>query len=160
MFIWISSENDYLSYDAINDLIFAYSFGLPLALLVFPTIIDLNDNKVFTVWLAFSLIPLYISSVTNKSTEFIIHRSSQFDRSFPINSWMSDYSTSALKSLFVFLVVYLILNQLLKKWTGNFIVNTFRQRTWTNEDAKRKMTSADVLFNIILLITIFCAALF
>ena len=160
VFIWICSENNYLDHDTLNNLMFFYSFGLPLLLLAFPTIIDLNDRKVFLTWLVFSIILFYISIATNKSYEFFIHRSSQFDRSNPVNSLMSDYSTSALKSLFIFLVVYWILNRLSKKWTGNFIVNTFRQYTWTNEDAKRPMTGIDVLFNILLFITIACAVLF
>jgi hypothetical protein len=73
---------------------------------------------------------------------------------------MSDHSTTSLKSLFVFLVVYWILNQVSKRIEGNFLVNTYRQTTWTNEAAKRKMTGLDVLCNIILFVTVVISVLF
>ena len=160
LFIWICSATSCLPYDTINDFIFAYCIGLPFSLLLFPTIIDLNDNRVFIVWLILSGILLCMSITATHSYKFLIHRSPKFDKTSGINSLISDFSISSLKSLFIFLVVYWILNQISKKLTGNFIVNTYWQYTWTNEDAKRKMTSLDVLCNIILFITILWSVLF
>ncbi|MFZ1800206.1 MAG: hypothetical protein WAU24_10120 [Chitinophagaceae bacterium] len=160
LLIWFCSVTNIASYDTINTVIFFYSFGVPFLFLGFSTIMDLNDNKVFLIWFTFSIILLLISFATKNSSQFIIHRSAQFDKSSGINSLMTDHSTAAMKSLFLFLIVYWILNQLSKKVTGNFIVNTYRQKTWINEDAKRKMTGMDVLCNIILFATVLCSVLF
>jgi hypothetical protein len=160
MFIWLCSVTNLFSDDTINTLIFAFSFGLPFLFLGFSTMIDLNDNRVFLVWFTFSVILLLIDFATKNSSRFLIQRSSDFDGSSGVNSLMSDHSTTSLKSLFVFLVVYWILNQVSKRIEGNFLVNTYRQTTWTNEAAKRKMTGLDVLCNIILYVTVVISVLF
>ena len=149
-----------LSNDTINQFIFFYSVGVPFLLLGFPTLNDLNSNKIFLVWLVVSLLLLALSIFANHSDKFIMDRSAQFDSTSRVNSLISDHSTSALKSLFIFLIVYWILNQLKKKMTGDFLVNTYRQTTWTNKDANRKMIGIDVLFNILLYVTILCSVLF
>ncbi|MFL5788482.1 MAG: hypothetical protein ACJ748_10555 [Flavisolibacter sp.] len=160
LLIWFCSVKNIFSLNAMNSFIFFYSFGIPFLLLSFSTIMDLNENKVFLIWLAFSIILLLISVSTKNSSQFQIHRSAQFDKSSGFNSLMSDHSTASLKSLFFFLIVYWPLNQISKKVTGNFIVNTYGQKTWTNEEAKRKMTGMDVLCNLILFVIIFCSVLF
>ena len=160
LIILFCSMTNVLSDNAINEFIFFYSFGVPFFFLGFSTLIDLNDNKIFLLWLVFSLLLLAISIFTKHSDKFIIQRSAKFDSTSGINSLMSGHSTSALKSLFIFLIVYWILNQVSKKITGGFLVNTYRQRTWTNEDANRKMTVIDVLFNIVLYVTVLCSVLF
>ncbi len=158
--IWFCSTTNVFSHDTINTFIFIYSFGIPFLFLGFSTIMDLNDNKVFLIWLVFSIIPLLISIITKNYSQFIIQRSAQFNKSSGVNSLMTDHSTAALKSIFFFLIVYWVLNQLSKKLTGNFIVNTYRQKTWTNEDARRKMTGMDVLCNLILFATVLFSVLF
>src|SRR5438309_4164836 len=130
VFIWFCSLTNSFSYDTINTFIFIYSFAVPFLFLGFSTIIDLNDNKVFLAWFVFSIILLLITIVTKNDSQFIIHRSAQFDKSSGVNSFMADHSTVALKSLFFFLAVYWILNKFSKRLTGNFIVNTFWQMTW------------------------------
>ncbi|HVX25190.1 MAG TPA: hypothetical protein VHB70_02525 [Parafilimonas sp.] len=160
IFIFFCSAINALSNDTINTLIFYYCFGLPFSLLGFSTEIDLNDTKIFLIWLAISMVLLIISLATNNSDKFLTHRAADFDYSSSFNAAMSRHSTSGLKSLFCFLMVYWILNQLTKKINGDSLVNTFMQRTWTNNDTKRKMTGVDVFCNIILYITIFASVLF
>ena len=160
LIILLCSVTKLLPNDTINTIIIFYSFGIPFSLLGFSTIIDLNDNRVISLWLIYSIILLLISFITKDSSQFSIHRSNQFDYNSRINSLMNDRSTAALKSLFIFLIVYWILNQFSKRIKGHFIINTFRQPTWKNEEAKRKMTSMDVFCNIILYVTIICSVLF
>lgn len=125
--IWLCSTTNIFSTDTINKIIFFYSFGMPFLFLGFSTLIDLNDNKVFIVWIILATILLLISIATKNSNKFLIHRSVQFDRTSGVNSQMNDHSTASLKSLFVFLIMYWFLNLFSKKVTGNFIVNTLRQ---------------------------------
>jgi hypothetical protein len=160
LIIIFCSATNTMTDDNVNTFIFAYSIGVPFSLLCFPTIIDLNNKKVFLTWLAISTILLLISIATKNNPKFIIYRSSQFDSTDAFNSSMSDHSTSALKSLFIFLIAYWILNELSKKTTGDFIVNTFRQKTLTSQDANRKFTGMDIISNIILYLVIFGSALF
>ncbi len=160
LIIWLCSATNILSTDTINDLIFFYSFGIPFLFLGFSTMMDLNDNKVFFVWLILSIVLLWISISTKNSDKFLIQRSIKFDTTSVVNSLMTDHSTGALKSLFFFLIGYWFLNLFSKKVTGNFLVNTYKQKTWTNEDAKRKMTGVDVLCNLILFVIVLCSVLF
>lgn len=159
-FIWFCYRTNTLSHDRINTIIFIYSFSVPVLILGFPTIMDLNDNKIFFVWLVFSILLLLISVFTSNLDTFLIHRSEKFDETSGINSLMADHSTSALKSLFFFLIVYWVLNLLLKKLTGNFIINTFKQNSWVHPETKRKITALDVLSNFILLVTVLYCVLF
>ncbi len=158
--ILFCSLTNILSEDTVNSFIFFYSMGVPFSLLCFPTIIDLNNKKVYLTWLAIGTILLFISIATKNNSKFIVYRSPQFDSTNAFNSSMSDHSTSALKSLFIFLVAYWILNELSKKITRNFLVNTFWQKTWKNQDASREITGTDVISNIILYLIIFGSALF
>ena len=160
LFIWMASSTELFSSNAINELIFFYSLGLPLLIQSSPAIIDLNNNKIFITWLSLSTVLFLVALSTTGSNKFLIDRSIQFDRRSPINSLMSNHSTAALKALFVFLILYWLLNQLSKKLTGNFIVNTFLQRTWVNEYTKRKMTAMDVACNMVLFVAIIWAVLF
>jgi hypothetical protein len=159
LFLWYSTANDLIEQNKLNSFITYYGLGLPLLLLVFPTVIDLNKNRIFLVWFILSLILLCISFITKGSDRFLIHRSSSFEKTSGINSALADFSTSALKALFIFLIVYWLLNRLSKKLTGNFIVNTYWQSTWFNDDANREMTVTDVVCNIILFIIIILSAL-
>lgn len=160
LIIMFCSGTNTLSEDSLNSFIFFYSMAVPFSLLCFSTIIDLNNKKVFLTWLAIATVLLSISITTKNNPKFIIHRSDQFDTTNAFNSSMSDHSTSALKSLFIFLVAYWVLNELSKRITGNFIVNTFWQKTWTNQDVNRKITGMDVINNIILYVVVFGAVLF
>jgi hypothetical protein len=155
VFLLFSSLLNIFTSDTANTLIFIYSLGVPLLILGFPTIIDLNNKKIFLVWIVVGSILLFVSIADRNLDRFLIQRSAQFDKSFGINALMASHSTSALKSLFCFLISYWILNEISKQITGNYIVNTFKQVTWDNSDSGRKMTGMDVFCNIILVLVIF-----
>ncbi|MEP6467695.1 MAG: hypothetical protein ABJB05_15400 [Parafilimonas sp.] len=124
-FIFFCSATDALSNDVINTLITGYSFGVPFLLLGFSTEIDLNSTKIFLIWVATSIVLFAFSLMINNSDKFLTHRGADFDYSSSFNAAMSRHSTSGLKSLLYFLIVYWILNQLTKKLTGYSLVNTF-----------------------------------
>ena len=71
-FIWLSYKTHIISQDSINTSIFVYSGSVPLMILVFPTIMDLNDKKIFLVWFVLSILLLLISIFTHKMDYFLI----------------------------------------------------------------------------------------
>lgn len=143
----------------INTCIVFYGFGIPLFLLCFPTIIDLNKGKIFKIWFVLAIVFLLICIVTDDSDKFLINRSAKFNNE-GINKWICDRSTCTLKSLFFFLIAYYPLNQFYKKKKGVFIINTARKKTWFSEETNRKITALDVFLNFVLFFVIICAALF
>jgi hypothetical protein len=134
--------------------------GVPLILLMCDTVIDLNNMRIFSIWLVIALIMFAIFLLTDKNEKFKIVRSSNFDYTSTINSHITEYSTSSLKALLPFLVVYWILNKILKAIIGDYIINTNRQKAWYHEGAQREITGLDVVINIILYVTIITATLF
>ncbi|RPD45184.1 hypothetical protein DRJ53_16235 [Paracnuella aquatica] len=134
----------FLSDHAIDVGIFLFSLGIPLLLLTFETLLDLNKWHVFRVWLTIGL-GLAILSIAGHS---------DYLRKFYLSS-----SASSLKSLLIFLLVYWLLNKLLLATTGKYIINTFKQTNWYNHDAGRRIFWYDVLINILLFITILASSL-
>lgn len=159
LFLIISSQFDLLQYNTLNQLILFYGIGIPLFLLMFDTVIDLNHKTIFIVWFTIAIITFVISLTTYGSDEFIIQRSSKFNPTSGLNRFMGKYSTSSLKALLIFLVVYWPLNKLLNK-NGLFLINTFRQRKWHHDLAEREINALDVVLNLILYATILMAGLF
>lgn len=157
--IIILSTFDLLLYDTINQIILFYSFGIPLMLLVFDTVIDLNNITIFRIWLTIAIATFIISLTTYNSDKFIIQRSARFDPASGINSLIGNYATSSLKALLIFLIAYLIINKLMNR-KGLFVVNTFKQEGWYHNIAKRKITWLDVVTNLILCAVIIAAGLF
>jgi hypothetical protein len=153
------STFDLLDQYILNQFILFYGIGIPLYLLTFDTVIDLNNKNTFRVWLAISILLLTISMMTFNSDKYIIERSSTFDKSSGINSWLSDHSTSSLKALFIFLLVYWAFNKLLNT-KGVFLINTFGQKNWYHNLANRDITGLDVIVNIVLYVVIIAAGLF
>ena len=160
LFLTVYSLSKPILPDGINTSILLYGLCLPFLLFTSSAIIDLNTDKTLLTWLALATVLLLISIWTGHSQKFIITRSSKFNQSEGINSYICDHSTSSLKALFFFLIVYWILNVILKKTTGNYIVSTYRQSKWFNNDANRKITGLDVSINIVLLLTIIISSLF
>jgi hypothetical protein len=144
----------------LNTYIVGYSIFVPLFLLVFETLIDLNEKRIFLIWAGIGIVLLVIAILTKNSERFLIVRSPKFDPKSTINFLLHDHSTSSLKSLSFFLTAYWLLNKLSKKMTGNPVVNTYWQRTWYNSVAKRKITAYDVIANIMLFLIIALSAIF
>ena len=160
LFLIICASFNLITPDRLNNFIFYYSLGVPLILLTFDTLIDLNEKNVFMIWLTLGIIMFIVSLFTLSSDKFKISRSARFDNTSTFNSLISDISTSSLKTLLLFLVAYWLLNKLILKTRGVYLVNTFWKTTWYHNLAKRKIYGDDVLWNILLLIVIVVGALF
>ena len=160
LFLIICSFFNLVTPDRLNNFIFYYSLGVPLILLTFDTLIDLNDKNVFMIWMTLGIIMFVISLLTLSSDKFKISRSTHFDNTSTFNSLISDISTSSLKTLLMFLLAYWLLNKLILKTRGVYLVNTFWQTTWYHNLAKRNIYGDDVLWNILLLLVIVVGALF
>ena len=126
---------------------------------MFDTVIDLNDRTIFSIWLTIAIMTFIISLTTYNSNKFIIQRSSKFDPTSGVNGLIGEYSTSSLKALLTFLVVYWVLNKLLNR-KGLFLINTFKQTRWHHDIVQRKITGLDVVTNLILYAVIIAAGLF
>src|SRR6187397_3636626 len=72
------SATNLLSFDIIYTLILFYSFSLPFLFLGFSTILDLDNNRTFIIWLLLSILLLLISFATHDLDKFTIHRSAKF----------------------------------------------------------------------------------
>lgn len=123
------------SYSTLQILILFYSLLIPFFLLSFETLIDLNKKHIFNIWLTIGTLNFIIYLLTKDGS---------------INSL-----TSPLKTLLLFLIGYKILNEIKKKATGKYILNTYRQFSWNHDIEKRKISLMDVLLNILLFIIIF-----
>ena len=159
LYLIVGSAFDLLPHDTLNKIIFLYGICIPLFLLIFDTVIDLNDKAVFNIWLIIAVVTFLVSLTTYNNDKFIIQRSAKFDPTSGVNSFIGEYSTSSLKALLVFLIMYWLLNKLLNK-KGLFLINTFRQTKWYHDVVQRKITGLDVITNFILYATIIIAGLF
>jgi hypothetical protein len=159
LFIMICLAFSLLSNDTVNQMILFYGIGVPLFLLMFDTVIDLNDRTVFSIWLTIAIVTFIISLTTYSNDKFIIQRSTKFDPTSGVNSLIGDYSTSSLKALLIFLIAYWLLNKLLNR-KGLFLINTFKQTRWYHDLVQRKITGLDVVTNVILYAIIIAAGLF
>lgn len=141
-----------------NEIFFFYSFGVSISLLGFNALVDLNEKSVFRTWYVLSAIIFLVSLLGYNDERFLILRSSNFIAD-GVNRYLSDYSVNCLKSLFVFLTFYWIINKLYNR-KGLYVINTFRQPRWYHDGAKRKITGIDVLINLFLLFIILLSCLF
>jgi hypothetical protein len=136
-----------------------FSFCIPMYLLASDAVIDLNIPNVFNKWLGIGVLFAAVSFICAGNKTFLIERDFPFDQDE--NPYgIVDYSTSSMKSILAFLIVYWPLNRLLKATKGKYVINTFRQVKWYNETARRNIYGFDVVINIILLVTIFLACIF
>jgi hypothetical protein len=155
----VCSAFNLMGQDTLNQMIFFYSLGVPMFLLMFDTIIDLNDKNVFAIWMTIAIVNFLFSLTTYNNDKFIIRRTAKFDQTSGVNIWIGNHSTSSLKALLIFLIVYRLLNKLMNK-KGLFLINTFRKRRWYHEVAQRRITGLDVLTNVILYAVIIASVLF
>ncbi len=139
-------------------LIFIYSFCIPTLLLCFDFIIDLNNKETFKAWYAISIVIFLVRLLGYNNEQFRISRSASFNNN-GINSYITCYSVTSLKGLFIFLSTYWIINRLYNK-RGLFIINTFRQSRWYHDGVRRKITVLDFWINVILFLSIILSCLF
>jgi hypothetical protein len=147
-----------ISMEAINVAIFFYGLGVPFLILAQDLLVDLNDKRVFKVWAIVGVCFFLIYLLSRNNPEFRI-RHSPGNEDKGMNKLVANGSTNVLKSLPVFLVFYSIMNNILKRSTGNCIVNTFKQSRWYNDIAHRNIFWYDVFINLALFIMIICAAI-
>lgn len=159
LFILLAYNTSIMSMASLNNIICFYNIGVPMLLLCLNTLIDLDKKNVFAAWLVIGLIFLVAYFITKGNPDFITRRSIKFN-THGINKYISGNWTNSFKSLPVFLAVYFLLNFFVKKKTGNFIINTFRQTRWYNDTAGRKIYWYDVIANITLLVIIIITSLF
>lgn len=158
LFILLACNISIINKQALDATLLFYGMSVPFLLLGFDTLIDLDNKIVFNIWGTIALIFLIIYFITKDSTNFVIQRSTQ--HSTGINKFISDSWTSSFKALPIFLICYFIFNFIVKKKTGNYIVNTFKQSTWYNDAAQRKIYWYDVLTTFTLLAIIVCSSIF
>lgn len=144
--------------ELLNTVIFLYGIGVPVCLLISNAIIDLNNKSIFSVWLMIAIVTFLVSLTAYNNDRFKIRRSVKFDPDSGINQFLADFSTSALKTLLLFLIFYFLLNKMLSK-KGVFLINTFKQGNWYHDLAQRDISGLDVITNIILYIVIVAAGL-
>ena len=159
LFILFALKTSFISRENLNLTIFFYGMVVPMLLLSLDTLIDLDKKSIFTIWAVIALVFLIAYYITKGNPDFTIRRSAKY-HSDGINKFISDSWTSPLKALPIFLIMYLIFNSIVKKRTGNFIVNTFKQSKWYNDAAGRKIYWYDILTNFIFLAIIIFMSLF
>ena len=159
LFILLAYNTSIISQESLNLTIFFYGFGVPMLLLGLDTLIDLDKKNVFAIWLTIGLVFLLLFFITKGNPDFTIKRSAKYN-SDGINKFISDSWASPLKALLIFLIMYFIFNSIVKKTTGNYIVNTFRQSKWYNDTAGRKIYWYDILTTFTLLAIIILVSLF
>ena len=140
-------------------LIFLYSFLIPFFLLGFETLIDLNSNRIYFIWLVISVIFFGIYFLAKDDATFLIRQNFSANTNDGVKFYLSNSALSPFKSLFFFLIAFKVANGLMKKITGNYLLNTYRQMSWVHDSKNRKITGLDVLFNILLSIVIIISAM-
>lgn len=158
LFILMAYHTSIISWEALNMTIFFYGIGVPLLLLTQDTLVDLNNAYIFKIWVAIALLFFIAYFVIKDNPSLTIRHSPDFvDRG--INKLIAKGSTNTLKSLPLFLLCYWPLNYILKKRTGNYIINTFKQFNWRHNIANREIDWYDVMINLFLAAVIIFAGL-
>jgi hypothetical protein len=157
LIIFIIYEFHIVDIGIIRLLIFFYGLGIPFFILSSDLIIDLKDSNVFKTWaaLAFALVIIFILL---RSDENLLIRNKGIG-DLKIRDWISDNSAATLKCLPSFLVIYWIINSILIKTQGKYIVSTYKLSKWYNTAANRKVNGIDVVINLTLYTTIILAAI-
>ena len=129
--------------------IFFYGMGVPMLLLAQDTLIDLDNADIFKIWVTIALVFLITYFLTKNNPSLTI-RSSPDSVDRGINKLIAKGSTTAFKALPLFLLCYWPLNYFLKKRTGNYVINTFKQPTWRHGIANREIDWYDIMINLFL----------
>jgi hypothetical protein len=159
LFFFVSYKLGLIDQGKLTLFILFYSFGVTMWLLVFETLVDLDDNRIFFIWLVIGLTQFCFYLLTKDNENFKIYRSPNIDPNSFLNNYISDTTTSSLKTLLFFLIAYKIFNTIMKKMTGNCLLNTYRQMSWSHDTIKRKISGLDVVFNLLLFVVIIISAL-
>lgn len=158
LFILLAYHINIISWGALNLTIIFYGIGVPVLLLSQNTLVDLDNANVFRIWGGIALLFLFAYFFSKDNPNLTLRRlSNSGDRG--LNKIIAKGSTSAFKALPFFLLCYWPLNYFVKKRTGNYIINTFKQFSWRHGIANRDIEWYDVIINIFLAAVIFLACL-
>ncbi len=139
----------FMNYKNLYMLIWMYGLVVPVFLLSTELVVDLNNKYIFRIWLTIGLIFLVVYlSCRNSSTSATGWSNEYIDKAI-IQSFAKE-ATYSLKALPIFLAAYRILNTIMKKKTGRYIVNIFKHYRPYTIAASRKIYPADILIHIIL----------
>ncbi len=159
LFILLAYHTNVISWEVLNLTIFFYGIGVPMLLLAQDTLVDLDNAYIFKIWGTIALLFLIAYFFTKDNPSLTLRSSPGFvDRG--INKLIAKGSTTALRALPFFLLCYWPLNYIVKKRTGNYIINTFRQSKWQHNIANREIDWYDILINLFLAAAIIFASLF
>ncbi len=159
LFILLAYHTNIISREALNMTIIFYGIAVPMLLLTQDTLVDLDNIKIFIIWGAIALLFLIVYFLTKDNPGLTVRRSPDFaDRG--INKLIAKGPTAVFKALPLFLLCYWPLNYFVKKRTGNYIINTFRQFKWRHDIANREIDWYDVMINLFLAAVIIFASLF
>jgi len=142
-FILFAYNVEIIEPETLKWVIIFYLLGVPFSLLCHDELlIDLNNNRIFNIWLIIGLVFLGIYFVVRD---------------------MGDVWIGGLRTLLCFLIAYKILNTIMKKTTGNYIINAMANPyDWNflkhfdkiDETAGRTWTVTDLAFNFLLFVVI------
>ncbi len=150
---YYDNDDQYL----INFMLVIYSTGIPMMLLFSNGLGDLNNNYIFIIWLIIGLIHFIFYLFTRDNTDFAVYRHHRNLSNFEIK-YAATNITSSLKGLLIFLIVYKILNETMKKITDNHLISTYRKNIGEQDKYDRGVTNLDAFFNVLLFVSILVAA--
>ena len=158
LFIIVAYYTSIMSWSALQLMILCYGVAVPVALFIQNTLVDLDNNDIFRIWLTIGVIFLVVYILSEGNTTVTGPFTQDHIEQETYKAFVKR-STTVLKALPTFLLCYWLLNRLLKKRTGKFIVNTFFQFKWYNNAAQRPIDANDVLINLILFMVITVASI-
>lgn len=145
---------------SINMAIFFYGLSVPIALL-YSSLIDLDDYRIFAIWVFIGFIHLLIYGFNYDNPSFITpyHRH-HHPNSFELEH-ISQNTIASLRALPIFLIAYKIFNAITKKLTDSILVQSFgRQEPYTKWSRYEiRVTDIGTFFNVMLYILILLAAI-
>ena len=98
VFILIAYNLSLVSQEILNLIIFSYGLAVPMILLSFDTLVDLDKKNVFVIWVAISAFFLIAYLTAIGKSDFIVNRSC-ISESQGISRYISDSWINSLKSI-------------------------------------------------------------
>ena len=137
--IWYTYQQGLMSKETLKDFTSGYMFLLPL-LLVGLFFRKLRNIKFYLVWLAISIIQVFIHPLVKDNPDFTLPRGTSFD---------------GLMALLPTLIMFQLFRQLFFSLKGQEMIISIRhyRMTMYEEEDRRNMTWIEVVFSILLMLT-------
>ena len=146
----------YLSPQALAVGVMAFSIIIPMMVL-FRVVMELNHGGVYLAWLAIGAVFFVVYLITKDDPAFKLVGGLGTNEKSLFYPYSSDNPMTSAKTLLVFLIVYKIINECLKKITGKTIISISRHRHY--DGPRRKITALDVFINLFLLASIYVSVM-